>query len=204
MSDPFESNIPGENEPPPQAPPAPQPSDTIAVTREEYAQLTTQLAITQAQLERFQEDQTARNAQHQAPAQPAKPVDTMTNAELIDMINNHINQNVAQPLMNTIMQLALKEEVREVADKYPDFKDIKSEVYKVAEKNSQLSIEQAYLMVKGARPVPPKVEVPAAKVPTTPPPPSEKPGVNNQAVTPGVKLSAREAAIKAMESLKYS
>ena len=190
--------------------PAPTPpADTgINLSREEYSQLTAQLAVAQAQLERMQESQ---NRQQEPTPQPNplanKDINTMTNAELVELMSSHINQSVAQPLLNTVMQLAIKEEMRDVQERYPDFKDFKKETYAIAEKNTHLSIEQAFLLAKAGKPATP---APPAKPtvtedPTpTPPPQGEKPGVQSSSVQGESKMTARQAAEAAMKALKYN
>ena len=193
----------GDGGTPPANPPANP--DVVSLSREEYGQMTAQLAVAQAQIERMMEAQN-RQQEPQPPANPmaGKDVNTLTNAELVDMITQHVNQSVAQPLLNTVMQLAIKEELRDVQDRYPDFKDFKNETYAIAEKNTHLSIEQAFLLAKAGKPAPPPPAPPKTE-PTTPPPtPGEKPSMSSNSVQGEVKLTARQAAEAALKTLKYT
>lgn len=196
VSDPSNPN-PGDK-PTPAAPAAPD-NASITLTREEYSNLVTQMAMLQAQVERRQEPE----VKPQVPAGPTKHFNEMTNEELMQTMVGMLNQQIAQPLLNQITTLALKEEMREVSDKYADFKDMKSDIYKVAEANTHLSLEQAYLIVKAQKAgTAPPVIPPAPKDPPVAPPAGEKPGVSS--VTPVTKLSTREAAEQAYKALKYS
>jgi hypothetical protein len=181
-------------------PPAPQ-VETVQLSREEYGQLTAQLAVAQAQIERMAAS-LENKPEPQAPNPLAgKDINTMTNSELIDFMSNNVNQQVAQPLLNTIMQLAIKEELRDVAERYPDFKDFKKETYAIAEKNTHLSIEQAYLLAKAGKPAPAPPTTPVVKAA---PPVGDKPQVTASSVAGDSRLTARQAAEAALKSLKYT
>jgi hypothetical protein len=201
MTEANEQQAPPNGDPTPQVPT----NDGITLSREEYSQMTTQLAVAQAQLERILEErQQPAPQQPQQPATPGKDINSMTNAEMFEMITQTVNSQVAQPLLNTIMQLAIKEEVRDVQERYPDFKDFKKDVYTIAEKNTHMSIEQAYLLAKATKQgtAPPPAAPPQA--PPPPPPPGEKPGVTTGSLEPEAKLTARQAAEQAMKALKYT
>ena len=198
---------PNANDTPPNGdatPPAPQSSgdQNISLSREEYAQLTTQLAVAQSQLERMME----QNNRQPEPTKPnpldGKDVNQMTNQELLELMTNSVNTQVAQPLLNTLMQLAIKEELRDVQERYPDFKEFKKDTYAIAEKNTHLSIEQAYLLAKAGKPAPPPPAAP--KVETPPPTPSDKPSVSSGTVNAEERMTPRQAAEAAMKALKYS
>lgn len=183
-------------------------TNQVTLSRDEYASLTTQLAVAQSQLDQLLANaNTDSNQQRQQQNNTqAKNVNEMTNSELLEIINQTVNQQVAQPLMNTIMQLALKEEMREVQDSHPDFKDLKLDVYKEAEKNTHLSLEQAYLIVKARKAGLPEPKMPPANnsAPNNNNTSSEKPTVNVASVQPEPKMSIREAAAAALKTLKYN
>ena len=173
----------------------------ISISKEEYAQLQTTLALLQDQNERLQATLTAKE---NPPPDPTggKDINQLTNAELIQVITKQVSDQVATPLLNTIMQLAVKEEVRDLGDKYDDFKtndDVRKAVFGIAEENTSLSLEQAYLIYKGKAPAPKKDPKPAPV-----PPPGEKPGVNGKQVEQNKAMSVREAAEAAFKSLGYT
>lgn len=196
--------VPGEPNPsdqnqqqtptPPSAPPPA--NDNISLSKQEYAQLVTQLGFLQNQL-----DEQIRNEQQrdQKPPFDGRDIDQLTNRELLELISRGQEQ-FQQSIINQFMQIAVKEEIRDLGDRYEDFrkdKNLRDEVLKVAEKNTQLSLEQAYLILKGAKP-------PAAPAPPTPtPPPSQRTEVAPQAVQGARPMSVREAAEAAAKSLKY-
>ena len=159
----------------------------------------TQLAMLQNQVE-----EAAANKQQtqQPPPYAGKQLNELTNEELMHLVSNQTGQQ-QQQLLQTIMQLAVKEEIRDLGDKYPDFKTdakIRDEVMNIAEKNTHLSLEQAYLISKAQRPAPQQTQ----QQTTTPqPPPGEKPGVAQTAVQQDKPMTAREAAEAAFKALKY-
>lgn len=182
----------GQGDPTPATPPAPE-NPGITLSRSEYGQLMGTIASLQQKLE----------AQEPTPqAQPqlaSEDVDRMTNSQFQAHMLNLVQSQVGQPLLNSIMTLAVKEELRDTQAKYPDFSTMKDEVYTEAQANTHLSLEQAYLIVKArktgtAPPVAPK-PAPAAPVGT-------KPGVTPSTTTPTTNLSTREAALAAFKSLQ--
>lgn len=205
-----DQNIPSEvtpgavpSEPTPE--PTPQPSDSVSLNKQEYAALMTELAMLKNQIESV-------SAAPQTPTPPPsyanKSLNEFTNEELVHMISTQTGQQ-QQQLLNTIMQLAVSNEVRDLGDKHEDFKTsaaVRDEVLNIAEKNSHLSLEQAYFIYKGMNP---KVATAQTQTPTqtqtqTPtPPPGERPSVASQAVQQDKPMSTREAAEAAFKALKY-
>lgn len=176
----------------------------ISISKEEYATLQTTLALLQDQNERLQ---ATLQAKENPPPDPTggKDINQLTNAELVQVITKQVSDQVATPLLNTIMQLAVKEEVRDLGDKYADFKtsdDVRRAVFGIAEKNTSLSLEQAYLIHKGKAPAPAPEKKEETKTPV--PPPGEKPGVTGNQVAQNKAMSVREAAEAAFKSLGYT
>lgn len=196
--------VPGGSVPPvasePAAPAAPAPSETISLTKAEYGQMMGAIAALQAQLDAKEEPAAP------APSIDPNDLDRMSGAQLANFILSSVQQQVGQPLLNQIMTLAVKEELREVQSAHPDFKELKDEVYKEAQANTHLSLEQAYLIVKQrktgvAPPVPPKVDPPPPAAPPAPPVGS-KPGITTSSVAPNGGMSIREAAEAALKTLQ--
>lgn len=198
-----EGDPPSPSEPTPTPTPAPE---GITLTKEEFAQLNTNLAMMQRELEELRKPKEPETPST-PPSYANKSIDQLNNAELVDLVVNHINQSTVQPLLNTIMQLSIKEEMRDLGDKYEDFKKddkVREAVYGIAEKNTHLSLEQAYLIHKGKlpTPTPAPVPTPTSAVPT--PIPGERPAVAASTVGENKGMSVREAAEAAFKQLKYN
>lgn len=181
---------------PPQTPPD---QGNITISREEYAQIVTQLAMLQQQQEQVQ--QQTQTPPQQDPLQ-GKHVNQLTNEELLEVINRNNEQN-NQQIINALMQIAVKEEIRDLGDRYEDFRkdvNIRNEVFKIAEKNTHLSLEQAYMIHKGMKPATPPQQ--QTQTPT-PPPPGERPSVSVGSVQESKPMSIREAAEAAFKTIKY-
>lgn len=185
---------PGDNAPPPQAPPA---DNLISLTRDEYANMVGALTSMQAKLEGLEN----ANRQPDPPAPTTDDIDRLTNTQLLSLVQSQIGQ----PILNAVMQLAVKEELREVQEAHPDFKTMKEEVYKEAQSNTQLSLEQAYLIVKARKTgqAPPPVMPPVASpiVPPTPPP-GQKPGITPSSLDNTGGMSIKDAAAAALKTLQ--
>jgi len=178
-------------------PPAPTPDQGITLSRQEYGELMGQFMSMQQQLQALQTPQTPEPA---APVVNAEDVDRMTNSQLLETILQQVNSQVGQPLLNSIMTLAVKEELRDTQAKYPDFGTYKDEVYREAQANSHLSLEQAYLIVKARKT---GTAPPPAPKPAPAPPVGAKPGVTMSATTSTTNLSVKDAAAAALKSLQY-
>lgn len=183
--------------------PSPTQSENLTISKQEYASLVTQLAMLQNRLDEAQEEKQAQQAQ-QPPTYAGKQLNELTNEELMHLISTQSGQQ-NQQMLSTLVQLAVKEEIRDMGDKYEDFKKDKSlrdEVLAIAEKNTHLSLEQAYLIHQGQKAKSGmKQQMQQTTTPT--PSPGEKPGVSQQAVQQDKPMSAREAAEAAFKALKY-
>lgn len=176
-------------------PPAPA-NDSIQISKQEYAQLMTQIAMLQNQVE------ATTKPSEPPPSYAGKNINQLTNEEMFDLISRQQQESQSQ-VVNALMQIAVKEEIRDLGDTYPDFKKdsaVREAVLKIAENNTSLSLEQAYLIHKGKTPPPVVTPTPT---PTPVPTPSSKPGVAAQTVEPTKVMSVREAAMAAMKSLNY-
>lgn len=176
--------------------------ENIVLSKQDYISLMTKLAVMEDRLE-----QSVKPVEKEDQPDPVpyadKTIDQLSNAELLDLMQRQVNDKVVQPLLNTILQLSVKEEIRDLGEKYEDFKksdETRKAVIKIAENNSNLSLEQAYLIHVGKNP---KVEVKAEdKKPT--PPPSNRTEVSTTAVNQTSKMGIKEAAEAAFKSLKYT
>lgn len=184
-----------------QTPPAP-PAETVSLSKAEYAQLMTQVAILQNKLEeQAQQSATAP----EPPPYAGKDINQLTNAELLDVIQRHSSAQQEQ-LMTTIMQIAVKEEIRDLGDRYPEFKsnkELRNQVLNVAEKNTHLSLEQSYLLLKGMNPQLTQ-QTQTQQTPPPTPPPSHRSEVQTSQVTQAKPMSVKEAAEAAFQALKYT
>jgi hypothetical protein len=131
------------------------------------------------------------------PRQPEVDVNQLDNASLLE----YIGQTIAQPILQQLVTLSVHEELRDVQSEYSDFKDFKNDVYQACQTNPHLSIKQAYLMVKGGKPIPPP---PAPVPPPAPPTPGDKGGgIPPSAASEHKQLSIRDAAAAAMKDLQF-
>lgn len=185
--------------------PSTQQSETLTISKQEYASLVTQLAMLQNRLEEVQESRQAQQTQQPPPPYAGKQLNEMTNEELMHLISTQSGQQ-NQQLLTTLIDLAVKEEIRDLGDKYEDFKKDKSlrdEVLAIAEKSTHLSLEQAYLIHQGQKSKSGMKQQTQPQTTTPTPPPGEKPTVSQQAVQQDKPMSAREAAEAAFKALKY-
>lgn len=189
----------GSPPPAPAAPAAPATPEGITLSREEYGQLMGTIAALQQRLE--EREDTGKPGQ---PSEPAASVDLdqMTNTQLANYLLNAVQTQVGQPLLNSLMTLSVKEELREVKAAHPDFDTYRDEVYKEAQANTHLSLDQAYLIVKAKKTGTTPPPTPKTPADTPKPPVGEKPGVTPTATTPSTNLSIKEAAQAAFKALQ--
>lgn len=178
-------------------------NDSVSISKHEFASLMTEIAMLRTQIE----DKANPAEPQPKPVNPyeGKDINQLTNAELLDIINRQ-NETNQQAVINAIMQVAIKEEIRDLGDKFSEFKTdqgVREAVFKIAEKNTHLSLEQAYLIHKGAAPAPKPAPASTSTIPTPIPTPASKPGVSTPTVKENKPLSVREAAELAFKSLNY-
>lgn len=176
-------------DPPAPAPPA---QSEPSFTKEDIANLLAENALLRAQVQ-----QPPTPPQPAAPPAPDKPLNQMNGEELA----RYLEANTLQPINQTLMDLAVRQEIMDVRDKYgKEFLDLKDEVYNACKANSNLSLEQAFLMVKGAQAVK-GVQTQPPTPPVPPAPPAHRPGVPPEAVQPKQDMDTRSAVLKAMKDL---
>ena len=203
------TQIPNENPAPPNQSPVPGGNDAITMTKEEYAGLIGQMAQMQAFIESVQ----AANTQDSKPA-PAQidptDIDRLSNTQMLQMIGQQVTQMIQQanqPVLQAVMTLSVKEEMREVEKEYPDFKDFKKDVYEIASKNTSISLRDAYLLAKSGKqpPAPQKLENNNPNpTPAPTPTPSERPNLNQASLKASTSMSVADAAREALKELKYT
>ena len=81
---------------------------------------------------------------------PVKPLDEMSNSELVNLIMNEVGTG-GRELMTKVQTLEVLREIDKCEIKYPDFWDHEQEVHKLAVANPTLSIEQCYKLAKEAK-----------------------------------------------------
>lgn len=126
-----------------------QPTDEIKMSKAEYDDLMSRISLMQNHLEILKSQPTAKEDEEEEVEQQYANVDLneLSGSELVQ----YIIDALGAPLMNTVMQLSVKEEIRSCREDHPDFMDYKNEIMKVASENTNLSIEQAYNIVKGKK-----------------------------------------------------
>ena len=84
------------------------------------------------------------------PRQERLDLSQMQPEELISFILETVNEKISQPLMVKIEEIRVKDEIRELMrdEKNKDFWDYKDQVYNIAVRNPNLSIEEAYRLAK--------------------------------------------------------
>lgn len=182
-------------------------SGSITLSREEYAKMLTDMATTKSLVQQLQErskeleEKTSRSAPELE--EDKGPVDTskMTQKDVIDFVISH----VGQPLLNQIMTTNIKLEVMEVKEEFGkvEFEALKDEIYKIASKNSTMSIRDAFLLAK--QQFPDKLPKPKQEEKKSEEkagiPPGEKKGVSPKGMQATTKMSARDAALKALQEI---
>lgn len=179
-------------------------ANTVTLDRTEYNQMLGAIATLQNQLSYLQQGQ---QAHQQTPEPTPDDLNKMKPHEIVQYF-----QQQQQPLMEAVMFLSVREEIRDVADKYKDFGEYKQEVLGLASKNTALSIEQAYHIAKSQK-AGTKTQEPPAQTQTPPaqtsqkaqePPPASRTSVPAAATQTSEKsLDPRAAAIAAAKELGY-
>ena len=81
-------------------------------------------------------------------------INNLTNLQLAQMILQEVNHTVTTPLLTKLEEIRVSEEIKDLrrelkaTDSGDDFDDLKDEIYKVASRNPNLSIKQAYKLAK--------------------------------------------------------
>ncbi len=97
-------------------------------------------------------DSLARQAAPQ-PLQGQKiDLDRMSNGQLAQFIARELSNDVINPMLVKLSQIELRMEEQTIIAQYPDFKDIKKDVYNILHKNPSLTLERAYKLAKAEQP----------------------------------------------------
>jgi hypothetical protein len=87
-------------------------------------------------------------------------LDALTPAQLANVILNEVAANIAQPLLVKMETLRLNQEIKEITGgkKDHEFFQYKDDIYEIASKNPNMSIDEAYTLARAKRPLPAKEE----------------------------------------------
>lgn len=132
---------------------------TVTIPKNVYetmlAQIAEGTAATKKVVSRLEQEDRDLAAREQAEKTQEKlgRYDTAKNpTELAHMIREDILGDVQElilPVASTVMSIVVAEEVRDCAKRYDDFDKYRDKVMEIAEKNTKLSIEDAYLIAAG-------------------------------------------------------
>ncbi len=95
----------------------------------------------------LEERQAPRRQQQVDPDQ----INNLSNSDLARLILNEVQQNIAQPLLVKLEEMRVSSEIQELRKSLgenDDFDDLKDDIYKVASRNPNLSIKEAYKLAK--------------------------------------------------------
>ena len=92
--------------------------------------------------------------QRQAGQLTAEDIDRMKPSQLVGLILGAVQSDISQPLMVKLEEMRLSQEIREIKGKKgnEDFDDYKEDIFKIASRNPNLSLEEAYRLAKAKRP----------------------------------------------------
>lgn len=178
-----------------------QEEETVTLTKEEFnnlmssiAELKSQVATTNQTIQKVAEPDEEEEEEQVSEDELAN----LSPKQVIDLITQNVAKQVGEPLLQMIMTLAVKDEIRECKSKYSDFDEYKDDIQQLAKENPKLTIEQAYKLAKankiGTNPQPGLQKKKTKPV-------GEKGGVPRSVVSENKKLSPREAALKAIHEL---
>ena len=184
----------------PEAPndPAVAPDD-ISLPRAEYNQMLAAIATMQAQLG-------AQQPQPEAPVIPEPTSEELNQMKPTDLLA-YVQQQ-QQPLMQTVMNMAIQMELRDVKDAHSDFSEYSDQVLQIASSNPSLSLEQAYQLAVAskskAKPTQPATTTPQPATPktkATQPPPATRNSPPVNTTQESTVMDPRAAAIAAAKEL---
>jgi len=140
----------------------------------------------------------------------AEDLEDLKTPDLINFILQEVETRVSQPLMVKLEEMRIKDEIRELTreGKNKDFWNYKDDIYKVASRNPNLSIEEAFMLAKtkkgplvegddGEKPKPLKNLPPRRTVPV-----GEKPGFSGTTVATAEPETRKAAANRAWDDLE--
>lgn len=187
--------------------PAATPSDQVTLSKEQYTEMMSAMSSMRQQLSDLSSKVPAPVANDSDDDASDTDIDysKLSPKEAMELITDNVANRVSKPLMQMVMTLVVKEEVRECRDQHKDFDAYKEDISKLALAKPSLSIKEAYKIVKSDNPEKGQKFLEGLKAkntsdtPTTKPKPlpSQRPGVTTSTTAETSKLSVREAAAKA-------
>lgn len=79
-------------------------------------------------------------------------IDRMRPSQLVQLILGEVHGSLGQPIMVKLEEMRLQQEIKEIRKEHKDFDNYKEDIYKIASRNPNLSLEDAFLMAKAKRP----------------------------------------------------
>lgn len=79
----------------------------------------------------------------------APKLDEMTPGQFADFVLSTVKEHLVSPLEAKVEGLRVRAEVAECKSRYDDFMDYRDDIFKLAMKKPELSLEEAYLQVTG-------------------------------------------------------
>jgi len=79
----------------------------------------------------------------------APKIEDMTAQQFAEFVLHTVHQNLVSPLEAKVESLRVRAEVAEFKAKYDDFMEYRDDIFKLAMKKPDLSLEEAYLQVSG-------------------------------------------------------
>ncbi len=96
-----------------------------------------------------------QQAQQQVP-QETPDLERMTSTQLANFVVQHMHTTYFQPLVEQIELIRIRDEIKDAAREAKangeDFADVKNDVFKVLEKRPNLTVREAYKLVKSSKP----------------------------------------------------
>lgn len=85
-------------------------------------------------------------------------LDALTPAQLANVILNEVAANIAQPLLVKMETIRLNQEIKDITGgkKDHEFFEYKDDIYEIASKNPNMSLDEAYTLARAKRPLPAK------------------------------------------------
>lgn len=86
-----------------------------------------------------------------------RQLEQLSNAQLMGLIMQQVEQNIGQPLLIKLEEMRVRDEVKELRKELKelevpdDIDSMKEVIFKVAARNPNLSIKEAYILAKGGR-----------------------------------------------------
>lgn len=188
--------------------------DHVVISKDLYesmlAQISAGTAASQKVLSKVeQEEEEIRQAQVQADKlEKAGRYEKAKNpTELAQMIREDVMSDVQElvyPVASTVMSIVVAEEIKEAKSKHTDFDSYKDDIRSLTEKNSKLTIEDAYLIASGKKAKPSVSKEKGDEGKGREPKPvygGEKPGAGSQNMQKGSAQTIKDAVRMASEKV---